>query len=249
MKRISVITPTFHCKDLALIFVKSFEKFRPKDLIIDYVVVENSNDVSYRDEILSVSPLITWINNPIDLIGSNANASGIIKGMEYVTNDWVFVAHCDVCVTSERFYSSVFSKVKEGNMMVGTVLDPSRIKINAIHVSGFLIDAVISRKINYFPRDLGNGIHLDVGDDATLYCRENNVKHFCFRNTFNSPFLINNIDKKYQDIYCDRCLDDDDNVIFMHLGRGIPKTNNTYKVPGKTHIEKWKDFCYNRVII
>ena len=38
----------------------------------------------------------------------------------------------------------------------------------------------------------------------------------------------------------DRSIDDDGNVIFMHLGRGIPKSDGTYWKNGKTTVLGWE---------
>ena len=248
MKHLSVVAPTFHCKDLALIFVKSFEYFKPDDLTINYIIVENSQDISYKEDVIDLAPKVTWINNDITLVGSEANASGVEKGLKYVDDDWVFIAHCDVCVVNQLFYTDMFKKIDEGYKLIGTVLDPSKLRINAIHISGFMMEYEIAKRINYYPRKLEDGTFFDVGDEATSYCRKNNVKNYCFRNTFNNPALIDLIDDKYKPVYCDRCINDDNEVIFIHLGRGIPKTDKTYTKLGKTSLEGWKEFCYGEII-
>ena len=55
MKTFTVLTQTYHQPELTEIAIKSFEKFKPDDYEIHYVVVEGSDDVSYRDKILSIS--------------------------------------------------------------------------------------------------------------------------------------------------------------------------------------------------
>ena len=44
MKKINVLTVTFHTPGLIKSMINSFEKFKPEDLDITYVVVENSRD-------------------------------------------------------------------------------------------------------------------------------------------------------------------------------------------------------------
>ena len=250
IKSLTVVTPTFHCKELILIFIKSFEKFKPSDLTVNYIVVENSMDVSYKEDVLALCDNITWVNNDITLVGSAANASGVEKGLEYVKDQWVFIAHCDVCVASELFYSEMFQKIEEGYKLIGTVLDPCKARIGAIHISGYMMGTDMARKINFYPRELDDGEgRMDVGDEATLYCRQNDIQHYCFENTFNDASLTDVIDDKYKALYCDRCLNSRWEVIFLHLGRGIPKTEKTYDKPGKTYLEHWIDFCYNEVLI
>jgi hypothetical protein len=134
-------------------------------------------------------------------------------------------------------------KMEEGYELIGTVLDPSPERIDAIHVSGYMVKSDIAKKISFYPRDLGGGKRLDVGDEASLYCEKNGIKNYCFRNTFNDLSLIDEIEDSYKGIYCDRCINDSGEVIFMHLGRGVPKTNKTYRKKGKTDLETWKIFC------
>jgi hypothetical protein len=64
LKKLEVIIPTYHSRALTLILLKSFEKFKPDGLELIYHVVENSDDVSYRKDILDVSDSVVWYNNP-----------------------------------------------------------------------------------------------------------------------------------------------------------------------------------------
>ena len=51
IESLSVIIPTFKSEKLAEILIKSFEKFKPKDLKIQYIVVENSEEDSSRKRV------------------------------------------------------------------------------------------------------------------------------------------------------------------------------------------------------
>ena len=53
----------------------------------------------------------------------------------------------------------------------------------------------------------------------------------------------------FKELKVDHCLDDDNNVIFLHLGRGTPKTTGNYKGNIKTSIEQWIDFAENKKAI
>jgi hypothetical protein len=242
LDKISLIIPSFHSEDLTDISINSFERFRPHKLLINYVVVENSDDISYKQNILSLSKNITWVNNKTNLIGSDANAIGLEVGLKHVTTEWVFLAHCDVCVTSRLFFEEILRKAEEGFHVIGTEFDPSVHRIKALHISGIFLKTSIAKSVNLYPRFLKDGRHMDVGDEITSYCRENDIRHFCFRNTFNYPELADTLDPKYK-IQTDRCVSDSGEVIFMHLGRGIPKTEKTYNKPDKTSLAEWTQFC------
>ena len=254
MKEITVITPTFRSPHLADIFVRSFEKFKPENLDIKYVIVENSDDESYRDHVLSLAKNITWIQNPgvthtftdaktgtENSEGSKANGLGVDKALEHAETEYVFIAHCDTCVTSQNFFYSIISKVEEGNVLVGTVLDPSR--ISAVHISGLLIKTEIAKKVDIMPVYEKEKMIMDVGDTYTKYCRDNNLPHYCFPNTFNENSLVDNLEEKFKSFHVDRALDQNGNVMFMHLGRGIEKTHNTYKKPNRVYLPGWYNFC------
>ena len=175
--------------------------------------------------------------------GSDANASGVEKALAAVSTEYVFICHCDTCVTSTTFFEELFKKIEEGYKLVGTSLDPSRIK--AIHISGLLAETNLARSISYFPeRENGKIIH-DVGDLLTKKCREENISHTSFRNTFNNPELVELIPDRFKTFHVDRCLDRNNNIMFMHLGRGIEKQFGKYHKPNRVYFPQWVEFCEN----
>ena len=254
MNNLTVVTPTFHSPHLADIFIRSFEKFKPKDLAIEYIVVENSDDSSYRDHVLSLAKNIVWIQNPgtthiyaarkpgtENNEGSKANGLGVDKALKHVKSEYVFIAHCDTCVTSQNFFHSIISKAEEGNVLVGTSLDGGR--INAVHISGLLIKSEIAKKVDIMPVYEDNKMIMDVGDSYTKYCRDNNLPYFCFPDTHGGGASIDNLEEKFRKFHVGRTIDDDGNVMFMHLGRGIEKTHNTYRKPNRPYLPDWYEFC------
>jgi hypothetical protein len=204
-----------------------------------YIVVENSSDVSYKEKIESLADVV-WINNDTDLRCSNANAIAIHKGIEHIDGGSVFFCHNDVCVTSEKFYEEMARRSEE-NVIVGTVLDPARIK--AVHISGLLVSPEIDVKsLDFYPQYKGKVQVLDVGDILTKHCRENDLPHYCCPNTFNDPALVDSLSSPYKSFGVDRCVVDGE-VVYMHLGRGIEKMMGKYKKKNKTYFNPWKEFC------
>jgi hypothetical protein len=239
---ISIIIPSFHTKNISNICINSIEKYKPKWLNIKYIVIENSNEKNY---INLKSSNVIWINNIISITGSEANASAIVKGLNYVDTEVVMICHSDTCINAS-FFESIFKKYSEGNVLIGTVLDPIRIK--AVHISGLIVKSDIAKKVDYYPVYKNNIQIMDVGDQLTKYCTDNNLKFFCFSNTFNkNVYNIDNIDKKFKDFNVDRCVDGE-NVIFLHLGRGTPKTNGTYYKENAVTVDQWEKFCLNNIL-
>jgi len=252
----SVIIPSYHSRDLTVICLKSFERFKLPGLNINYFVVENTDDTSYKDEVIGLADNVKWTNNipgfkgVREEIGSSENASAIEVSKEHITDDFVFTAHCDVCVTSESFYHTLFEKIEE-NELIGPLSDLCKERIGALHVSGLFMRANLMRNVNFFPRRIDADNRMDVGDAATLYCRENNLKYLCLPNTHNNPELAEEIsDENFKNFKVVRCFDDNNDVIYMHMGRGIPKTIGTYDKTGKNrvYLEDWVKFCNKKVL-
>jgi molybdopterin-guanine dinucleotide biosynthesis protein A len=230
-------------RDISLITLNSFIKNKPENLSLHLIVVENSRDQSYKKEVIDLSSSkevkITWVQNEAaqGIGGSLGNASGIKAGLPYVEDEYLFMCHCDIFIASKRFYEEILSKSKKGFSLIGTKIDNSR--INAIHQSGLYVKTEIANACELKPQLP----EMDVCDDLTKYCRENELDIFCFKNTFNNPSLIGGLASSLKEFHVDRCLDSEGNIMFMHLGRGIPKTRKTYYKPGRVLIEQWVEIC------
>jgi len=93
-------------------------------------------------------------------------------------------------------------------------------------------------KLSFFP-DLPQ---LDVGDNVTVKLREAGYKVFACLNTVWAPELVAKIplSSPLRDLHVDRSFDDNGNVIFLHLGRGLRRSSGEH---GKgTTAEAWIDF-------
>ena len=244
INNVSIIIPSFYSDKLTSICIKSFEKFKPPSLKINYIVVENSSDISYKEHIVSLANNIQWINNETQLRYSEANGEAVEIGLKSISTEYVFLVHCDVCVTHKNFFTELFQKIYDGNKLVGTSLDPIRLK--ATHISGVLVETTIAKSVSFSPLYMSGKQIADSGDALTIKCRAENIPHYCFENTFNSPDLINNLTEKFKPLNgVSRTIDKDNNVIFMHLGRGIEKTQGLYKEKNKVLFADWVDFCEN----
>jgi len=242
-RKIDIIIPSFHSRILTEICVKSFKKFCPNNISLRYIVVENSDDISYKNNIVAIDSSVQWVENKTSLVGSEANASAIEVGLKHVGCDMVFLCHCDVCVTSDLFFYNMMEKYNDGYKMVGTLFDTHPKRIGALHISGLLVNYDLSKKVEYKPRNKGAGIFMDAGDGLTEYCRNKNIPYYCFRNTHNYPDLCFLLEEKYSKFKSSVCMDEKNRAIFLHLSRGIPKTNGTFSKTNRVDLSEWSEFC------
>ena len=186
LEKLEVIIPTYHSRALTVMLLKSFEKFKPENMELIYHVVENSSDMSYKDEVIGISDKVVWYNNPsADTNYSNANNKpswANCSAVDFVRNkvktEFTLLCHNDCLVTSETFFHEIKEKVKEGYKLIGTSLFPTEAR--PLHIAGLLVETELLNKVGVTP-NFEKG--LDVGDILTIHCRENGISYFCFENT------------------------------------------------------------------
>lgn len=234
MKSIDVIIPSVNTPVLDSLCIRSFEKFRPKDISVRYIVVENSPADGYKKEICGLGDVV-WVQNNTGKTETKANADGLRVGAKYAKSEYLFFAHCDTFVTSPLFYTVLKAYAESGHKLVGTVLYENK-GMSCYHVSGLLVHRELIEKVDLMAQTI------DACDELTFYCRANNIKMYCFPNTFNGTADAGAIKEKYRKIRVDRCVYKGE-VIFMHLGRGVPKTRGKYSKPGRCLLPQWVAFC------
>lgn len=244
---IDVIIPSFHSRDLTSICVRSLIRFCPSNVDLGYIIVENSDDISYKNNVTNLGSNIKWINNPTSAIGSEANAEAIEVGLKYISSNIIMMLHCDVCITNSSFVDNMLKKYDNGYKLVGCIYDIHPKRIGAIHISSLMTSKDIANSVSYIPHYSEKIQNLDVGDELTQYCREKNIQYYCFKNTHNDPKLAETMDEKYRSFNVVRCIDDNNKVMLMHLGRGISKTMDKYHKKGRVYLNGWKEFC-NKII-
>lgn len=249
MNSMSVIITSYHQRDFTLNCIKSYNWFCPNDLDLKLIVIENSSDISYKDEALALGDNITWVNHLTDCRGANANAVGIEVGMKYVDDDYVFLSHNDVCITSSDFFYSMKEKVEEGNQLIGTCYDIHPLRHFSIIVLGCLVKSDIVRSVDLYPLNRPDGKpHFETGDRVHMYCKENNIPYLCFLNTHNNPGIRKNLPEPYKDLpFTLTTIDHKQNVIFLHFARGTTKTFGTYPKHGRLNVPQIIEFCENKI--
>jgi len=244
---IDIIIPSFRSKELASLCIRSFEKYKG-DLDLRYIVVENSDDESYKKDIMSLADNMKWIQNPTNLINSEANACAIEEALPFVRTENVFICHNDVAACRENWLRFLVDKMKKDDLAAaGYVLDNAR--INALHISGILVKTEIAKAVSMYPVYEGERQILDVGDSITQYCREKGLEYFSCRNTHNDESHVELCEDPYKELdYVDRAFDDDGNIIFLHLGRGTPKTLGSYWKSGRVTSDGWSNFVETKIL-
>jgi len=248
MKNLTILTQSFHQKVFTVNCIKSLYQFKPADLKLTTIIIENSDDVSYKDEVTAISPNIVWINDPTRYSKSMGNAMCIMNGLKEVKDEWVVLLHNDTCITHENFFNSLIKKAEEGFELIGTVRDAHPQRHNSIIVLGCLVRTELAKKVDYRPKGQNEkGFDWDTGEKLDLYCREHNIPTFCFENSFNDK-IEERLPEHYRDLkYTIRTIDEFGNVIFLHFARGTEKTQGSYGKPGRRTIPQVIEFCNKHI--
>ena len=170
---------------------------------------------------------------------SYANALGLEAGARAIDpqTKYVVIMHSDVVVAANNWLEFVTNKLNDKVRGVGLSIDSSR--INAMHCSGMVFDFDLYKtyKADFRP----NLPHLDVADDITTKIRENSFEYTYCKNSFNDKSVIDLIGQEsiFKNMRCDRSINDNNEVFFAHLGRGIQKASGEYFKPNRTSIRQW----------
>ncbi|MHB8205194.1 MAG: hypothetical protein ACYDHG_16030 [Desulfomonilaceae bacterium] len=180
--------------------------------------------------------------------GSYANAIGLEIGIRIIdpASTLVMFMHMDTCPCFRGWLSFLRSKISGPVRAAGVRLDKTRTPEGVLHVLGYMVDFDLFKELdlNLFP-DLPQQ---DVGDNVTLKLREAGYGIFSCRNTLWAPELDDHIspDSPLKGVRVDRAFDDDWNIIFLHLGRGVRRSTGEHKTG--TSLDKWLDVIHNSLI-
>jgi hypothetical protein len=163
--------------------------------------------------------------------GSYANAIGLELAVRIIDphSHYLFAMHMDTVPCQEGWLSYLQSRLSDQVRASGIHLAHNRLSEGLLHVLGILLDFQTFRQLglDFFPRLP----QFDVGDYITVGLRQANYQVTACRDTYNQPELINYIpaSSPYRNMNLLRALDDKNQVIFMHLGRGVRKTTGEHK--------------------
>jgi hypothetical protein len=174
---------------------------------------------------------------------SYANAIGLEIATRLIDpqSQYMMTLHMDTMPCREGWLSFLQSKLDDRVRGAGVRMDRNRTPEGVLHVLGYLVDFQLLRRLELdFLPELPK---YDVGDRVTVALRDAGYDVFACRNTLWQPELIEEIPSSspLRHLNVDRSLDDDGNVIFLHLGRGVRKALG--KQTRKVGPAEWVEFA------
>lgn len=243
--RIIVVSyqPNHQTSKLLQLCMDSIIKFT--DSPYELWIIDNNSpldNIKWLDNYKNVN--IAFIRTNQNLEGSFANALALEVGAKLIEPEskYLLSFHEDIVVCRYGWLSYLQSKINQNIRAAGFRLTKARVPEGVLHVCGYLIDFQLFKKLglSYMPELPA----FDVGDKAIYELRKNGYDIFATPNTFD--------DHKLEDIISDnlmvknlnttRAFNDKNEVIYMHLGRGVPKTENNYVKKGPATFEQWEDY-------
>jgi len=183
--------------------------------------------------------------------GSEENALALEIGSRFVENKWVFVCHNDVFAYDRDWLQTLFSKVSDKVRAVAYCRDNAR--VNALHVSSTLFNFELFKSLNlsFFPKYDNKDLQImDVGDEITVGFKEKGYDVHVFSCSHNDPSILEVIHQGYPELkefFFDKTIDENGKVIWLHLGRGVPKFLGIYSKTGRCGYEEWIELLKNRL--
>lgn len=241
-----IIIPSFKTPELTAAVIKSYIKNDEKGFVNKIIIIENSEETSYFRKIKTISSKVICIKNKTYLKGSEANASAINIGKKFSNQKYLFLSHSDSTAIKPIFFENLMNFIKKDYFLVGTLRD--KLRIGALHSSGLLVKRILLDKVNIspvskriFPKIWKKVCLQDVCDPLTAYARRNAMKYHCFKNTYNGYKIKTN---EYSSILSnlDTTINENDEPIFVHLGRGTPKAHGNYQIKNKVSSKQFIDF-------
>lgn len=175
--------------------------------------------------------------------GSYANAVGLELAVRLIDPacHYFMAMHMDVMPCRVGWLSFLVSKLGHTVGAAGVRMDKTRIPEGVLHVLGYVVDFRLFKRLglDFFP-DLPR---YDVGDRVTVELRRAGLQVFACPNTIWESNLRERIplDSPLRDLHVDRAFDDNGNVVFLHLGRGIRKSDGEHSKG--TTVEQWAEIA------
>jgi len=247
--------PNAAAADILRVCIDSIQRFTPQPH--ELWIVDNASPAKYS-RWLDNAPGINVIQNltpprpprrwrdrllrrPPPYAGSYANAIALEIAARVIDpqSRYMMALHMDTMFCHPQWLDYLMSKMTENVRAVGMRLDTTRVR--TIHVLALLFDFTLWRPLNLtFMHDMPR---YDVGDAISIALERAGYALWACANTYGDPRVLERLptNSPYRALAVDRALDDEGNVIFMHLGRGIGKSKGAH-LPGKTSAQAWLDF-------
>ncbi len=177
-------------------------------------------------------------------MGSYDNGVGLELASSVIDKEtqYIMTLHQDTIVCRDRWLSTMLSKMDDRIKAVGVRLDKARVAEGTLHILGCIIDFQILKKLklSFLPQLPDH----DVGDLVTVNLRKAGFDIFAFPNTLHDPSLVRLIpdSSPLKKLHVDRSFDENNQIFFLHLGRGVVKSQGKGNFKGKTLPEEWIKF-------
>jgi len=222
--------------------IETIRKFT--DTPYELWIVDNNSpakNIAWLDEVDNINLVLS--RTQLAGGGSYANAIGLEIGRRMIDQSakYLMTLHQDIAVCKEGWLRYLLSKFDGKTGAVGVRLDDKRVKEGILHVLGYIVDFQLFKRLNldFFP-ELPT---YDVGDRAMVGLKKAGYGIFATPNSIWDKSVVERLpdNSPYKNFDIDRSVDDEGNVIFMHLGRGVHKSTGAYTDPRKT-IRSWGAF-------
>lgn len=251
-----VYQPTDVAREIVRLCIETYKKFT--DSPHELWIIEDYSPEKYLDWLDEIENInLAFNRTPTKLErGSYSNAISLEIAARLIEPDskYLMSLHCDTVVCRYGWLKYLMSKFDENTGTVGFRLTKFRTPKGALHVCGYIMDFQLFKKYNLdffaeYPQ-------LDISDKVSYYLREYGYKIFATPNTFDNSETIEKIPKTLEvsSLNVTRAFDDDWNIIFMHLGRGIPKAQGKYfrkevkESVGKCGPDEWIEYVKKRIL-
>ncbi len=173
--------------------------------------------------------------------GSYANAVALELAARTIDSDsrLMMTLHMDTMPCHTGWLSYLMGRLNDQVRCVGVRLDSLRVK--SVHVLGMLFDFTLFGRLGLtFAHDMP---HHDTGDGVSLALQRAGYQIWACPNSLWEPGLVDLLpaDSQFRKIKVDRSFDAQHRVIFLHLGRGVLKSQGDIPAD-KTSPDEWLQF-------
>ncbi len=249
--RIVVVSyqPNEKSSELLKLCIESIKKFTVSDYEL-WIVDNNSPfaNIKWIDNVKDIN--IAYIRTEPKGGASYANGLALEIAARLINPDTEYLVcfHEDIAVCRYGWLKYMLSRMDGKIKASGFRLTRARVPEGVLHVCGYMIDFQLLKKLELsFLPELPK---FDVGDKAIYLLKENGFDIFSTPNTFDDPELVKLIPRTMEAFYLNvtRSFNERNEIIYMHLGRGIPKARGEYKNRDKSSSEQWSSYIRSNLL-
>ncbi len=178
--------------------------------------------------------------------GSYANGVALEIGQLFIEPyvEKLMTLHMDTMACQPGWLSFLAGKLSEKVAGAGVRLDRSRQSSGILHILGAMFDLQMVREkdLSFMPALP----QFDVGDRISYGLKAEGYQLYACRNSLWEPSLVQRLPESspMRRLHVDRAFNEQDEVIHLHLGRGVQKSKETTN-RHKTTIDDWLQFADN----